>query len=304
MTNSVIELRGLSKSFKKSEVLHDFSLSVEQGHIVGLIGPNGAGKTTVMRIIAGIIYPSKGEIELFNSTENLDKSRMRMSFMIESPMLYGAMNAYDNLQYIRYLRGVADEKRINEVLELVGLNDVGNKKVKDFSLGMKQRLGIGMALMTKPEIMILDEPVNGLDPEGIVYIRKLLFKLNEDFGVTIIISSHILSELSELCTDFAIIKKGQLIESISRKDMLVKCAGKIVLKTDDLNRTTVILESKLSIHDYKVLKNGEIHIFERLSDINLISETITSNGLHITKFNEEGQTLENYYLNKIGGQND
>lgn len=180
MTNSVITMRGLSKSYKKAEVLHDFSLTVERGHICGLIGPNGAGKTTIMKILAGLMFQSRGELEFFDSPDDLENSRARMNFMIEQPIISGRMTACENLQYVRYLRGCPDEKRIDEILDIIGLSDTGKKKVNKFSLGMKQRLGIGMALLPKPEIMVLDEPVNGLDPEGIVEVRQLIKRMQEE----------------------------------------------------------------------------------------------------------------------------
>ena len=297
-------MRGLCKSYKKQEVLHNLSLTVERGHICGLIGPNGAGKTTIMKILAGFFFPTKGELELFGSRDNLDDSRARMSFMIEQPIIAGSMTARENLEYIRYLRGYPDEKRIDEILELVGLVGTGKKHANKFSLGMKQRLGIGMALLPKPEIMVLDEPVNGLDPEGIVEIRQLIKRMQEEWGVTVLISSHLLSELSELCTDFSIISHGNLIENLSHEELLVKCRGHIALKTNDINKTAVILEDKLSIHDYKVILGEKIHIFERLDDILRISKTLTDNGLVITKLNEEGQNLEDYYLEKVGGRHE
>ena len=304
MGNSVITMRGLCKSYKNQEVLHDFSLTVERGHICGLIGPNGAGKTTIMKILAGFFFPTKGELELFGSSEDLDDSRARMSFMIEQPIIAGSMTARENLQYIRYLRGYPDEKRIDEILELVGLAHTGKKRANKFSLGMKQRLGIGMALLPKPEIMVLDEPVNGLDPEGIVEVRQLIKRMQEEWGVTVLISSHLLSELSELCTDFSIISHGELIENLSREELLIRCRNHIALRTDDINKTAAVLEDKLSIHDYKVIHGEEIQIFEHLSDIHHISKTLTDNGLVITRLNEEGQNLEDYYLEKAGGRNE
>ena len=304
MVNSVITMRGLCKSYKKQEVLHDFSLTVERGHICGLIGPNGAGKTTIMKILAGFFFPSKGELELFGSPENLDDSRARMSFMIEQPIISGSMTARENLEYVRFLRGYPDEKRIDEILNLVGLSDTGKKRAGKFSLGMKQRLGIGMALLPKPEIMVLDEPVNGLDPEGIVEVRQLIKRMQEEWGVTVLISSHLLSELSELCTDFSIISHGQLVENLSREELLVKCRNHIALRTDDINRTAAILEEKLSIADYKVMHGEEIHIFEQLDNLLHISKTLTDSGLIITKLNEEGQNLEDYYLEKVGERHD
>ena len=300
MANAVITMRGLCKSYKKSEVLHDFSLNVECRHICGLIGPNGAGKTTIMKILAGFMFPDSGEIELFGSSRKLDENRARMSFMIETPIIYGGMTARENLQYIRYLRGYPDERRIDEVMSIVGLSDTGKKTARKFSLGMKQRLGIGMALLPKPEVMVLDEPVNGLDPEGIVEIRQLIKRMSDEFGITVLISSHMLSELSELCTDFSIINRGMLIESFSREELLERCIGHISLKTNDINKTAMVLEDKLSIIDYKVIHGEEIHIFERLNEVERISKAVTDNGLIITKLNEEGQNLEDYYLQKVG----
>ena len=202
MDDNVITMNGLCKSYHKAEVLHDFSLNVKKGHICGLIGPNGAGKTTIMKILAGLIFQTRGELYFFGRNDNLDESRKRMSFMIEAPIVDPKMTAYDNLAYLRYVRGYPDEKRIDNVLEIVGLGNTGKKKCEKFSLGMRQRLGIAMALLSKPEVLVLDEPVNGLDPEGIVEVRHLLKRLKDEQNVTILISSHLLSELSELCTDF------------------------------------------------------------------------------------------------------
>ena len=302
--NSVITIRGLSKSYKKHEVLHDFSLDVQRGHICGLIGPNGAGKTTIMKIMGGIIRPDCGEMEFFGNGDDLDKSRSRMSFMIEQPVIANNMTARNNIEYIRILRGYPDDKRVDEILELVGLTNTGKKNAGKFSLGMKQRLGIGMALLPKPEIMVLDEPVNGLDPEGIVEVRQLIKRMQEEWDVTVLISSHLLSELSELCTDFSIISNGRLVENFSREELLIKCRGHIAVRTDDINRSAAILEDKLSITDYKVIHGEEIHIFERLDEIHRISKTLTDNGLVITRLNEEGQNLEDYYLEKVGVKNE
>lgn len=304
MNNSVITVRGLCKSYKKHEVLHDFSLTVERGHICGLIGPNGAGKTTIMKILGGLIRQSSGDMEFFGTGEDLDKSRDRMSFMIEQPVIASAMTARDNLEYIRLLRGYPDDRRVDEILELVGLAGTDKKTAAKFSLGMKQRLGIGMALIPKPEVMVLDEPVNGLDPEGIVEVRQLIRRMSEEWGVTVLISSHLLSELSELCTDFSIINHGELIENLSHEELLVRCRGHIAVRTDDINKAAAVLEDRLSISDYKVIHGEEIHIFERLDEVRRISKTLTDSGLVITKLCEEGQSLEDYYLEKAGGRHE
>ena len=304
MNNSVITVRGLCKSYKKHEVLHDFSLTVERGHICGLIGPNGAGKTTIMKILGGLIRQSSGDMEFFGTGEDLDKSRDRMSFMIEQPVIASAMTARDNLEYIRLLRGYPDDRRVDEILELVGLAGTDKKTAAKFSLGMKQRLGIGMALIPKPEVMVLDEPVNGLDPEGIVEVRQLIRRMSEEWGVTVLISSHLLSELSELCTDFSIINHGELIENLSHEELLVRCRGHIAVRTDDINKAAAVLEDRLSISDYKVIHGEEIHIFERLDEVRRISKTLTDSGIVITKLCEEGQSLEDYYLEKAGGRHE
>lgn len=304
MGDNIITMNGLCKSYRKTEVVHDFSLNIERGHICGLIGPNGAGKTTIMKILAGLIFQTSGELHFFGKNDDLDKSRKRMSFMIEAPIVDPKMTAHDNLAYLRYVRGYPDEKRIDEVLEIVGLSDTGKKKCEKFSLGMRQRLGIAMALLPKPEVLVLDEPVNGLDPEGIVEVRHLLKRLTEEQNVTVLISSHLLSELSELCTDFSIINHGRLIENLSSEELMIKCRNHISIRTNDINRTAAILEDKLSIGNYKVLHSGEIHIFEQLDNIGHISKTITDSGVVITRLCEEGQGLEDYYLEKVGGDND
>ncbi len=304
MSNSVISVKGISRSYKKQTVLKDVSLEVERGHICGLIGPNGAGKTTLMKILAGLILPDSGEIGFFGSSDDLDKSRDRMSFMIEQPIIANNMNARDNIEYIRLLRGYPDDRRVDEILELVGLADTGKKYAQKFSLGMKQRLGIGMALLPKPEVMVLDEPVNGLDPEGIVEVRQLIKRMQEEMGVTVLISSHLLSELSEICTDFSMITGGRLVENLSREQLLAKCRGRIALRTDSIEGTAAVLEEKLSIHDYKVIHGDEIHIYERLDEVTKISKTITDSGFIITRLAEEGQNLEEYYLEKVGEHNE
>lgn len=304
MSDTVITMNELCKSYRKAEVLHNFSLNVRKGHICGLIGPNGAGKTTIMKILAGLIFQTSGELYFFGRNDNLDESRRRMSFMIEAPIVDTRMTAFENLAYLRYVRGYPDKKRIDEVLEIVGLVDTGKKKCEKFSLGMRQRLGIAMALLSKPEVLVLDEPVNGLDPEGIVEVRQLLKKLTDEQNVTILISSHLLSELSELCTDFSIINHGKLIENFSSEELMIKCRNHISIRTNDINQTAAILEDKLSISNYKVLHGEEIHIFEQLDHIEHISKTIADSGLVITRLCEEGQGLEEYYLEKVGDEND
>jgi ABC-2 type transport system ATP-binding protein len=299
----VMELEGLTKTFGKKTAVDNFSLKIEKGHICGLIGPNGAGKTTIMRMMASLTEPDSGEMKFFGSA-NLDEARSRMSFIIEEPYMEHSMTARENMQYLRFIRGVADESRIDMLLDFVGLKDVGKKKVGKFSLGMRQRLGIAMSLLAKPEFMVLDEPINGLDPEGIIDVRKMLLKLTEEEKITILISSHILKELSELCTDYAIVNHGKLIEKLSHEELLAKTKTFIGLRTNDIGRTCTVLEGSLGIRNYKVSPENEIMIYERLEDLERISSIVTQNNLTITKINVEGESLEDYYIGKVGDQNE
>lgn len=297
--SNVISLKGLTKVYGNRRVVDNFSLDVEKGHIYGLIGPNGAGKTTIMKMIAGLTLPSEGSIELFGTGDNLGQQRERTSFMIEAPYIDKSFTARENMEYISRLRGVADPCKIDDILKLVGLEHTGKKLVKHFSLGMKQRLGIGMALLPDPEVMILDEPVNGLDPEGIVEIRNLLKKLKDERGITILISSHLLAELSELCTDFAIIDKGVLVECLSKEGLEEKCRSYIEVATDDEEKLATVLEQKLGITNYKVMENKDIRIYEMLDEVAKVSQAITSEGLTILKLHIQGENLEEYFLSIV-----
>ena len=298
----ILELTEVSKKYGKNEVVHPITMQLQKGHIYGLIGPNGAGKTTIMKLLAGLTANTGGEIRAFGSLmwgKGSVENRNRMSFMVETPYLDGSMTARQNMQYIRYVRGVADESRIDEVLDYVGLSDTGKKKVSKFSLGMRQRLGIGMALLSSPELMVLDEPVNGLDPEGIVDVRNMLRKLCHEREMTILISSHLLSELSELCTDFAIINHGSLVDWLSREELMEKCRSYIAVKTDNISETVACLEQKLNISEYKIVSGDEFRIYERLDELELVSRTITDSGFTITKLTTEGESLEEYYLSRV-----
>ena len=297
--DNIVEIEQLSKSYGKKKVVDSFSLKMEKGHIYGLIGPNGAGKTTIMRMMAGLTKQDSGSMRFFGS-EELDKKRERISFIIEEPYMDLDMSAKENLEYIRFLRGIPDEKRSEEMLEFVGLADTGKKTAGKFSLGMRQRLGLAMAMLPGPEIMILDEPINGLDPEGIIDIRNMIKKLVSEKKITVMISSHILKELSELCTDYAIVREGKLIEELSHEELLAKTRSYLALGTNDVNRTTAVLEEKLNIKNYRVTHDNEIFIYERFEERELISRTVTENDLVILRLNPEGESLEDYYIGKVG----
>ena len=296
----IIRTENLTKQYGKQIVADRVNLEVQKGHIYGLIGPNGAGKTTVMRMLAGLTECTGGEIELFGERKNPDVHRNRISFMIEAPYLDGGMTAEENMTYAAYVRGITDKKRRKDLLELVGLGDVGKKPVDKFSLGMRQRLGIAMALLPAPEVMILDEPINGLDPEGIVEIRELLRKLCEEQGITILISSHILSELESLCTDFVIINKGKIIENLSVEALREKCRQYIAIRTDNTARTAELLKNTWGASVQRPASGEEIRLYASPEDVLSVSRTITDNGFVITKFVTVAEELEQYYLAKVG----
>ena len=300
---NVIELKNISKKYGKATVVDNFSLNVEKGHICGLIGPNGAGKTTIMKMMAGLASPTSGEIGFFGKNDNLDLSRKRMAFMLEAPIIDKSMNARQNMEYVRYVKGVADKKKIDEMLDFVGLHDVGKKAAGKFSLGMTQRLGIAMALLTEPEIMVLDEPVNGLDPEGIVEIRELLLKLNREDHITIIISSHILSELSLLCTDYIFINKGEILQTVSAPELKKICKEYYRIDTDNNNLAAAVLQNKLELSQFDVDKDGTIKLYEGLENIRDISKTLFENGVIPTTLAMNEANLEQYYMNMVGEEN-
>ena len=303
MTDSIVSLSGLTKTFGRRAAVSNVSLEVQRAHICGLIGPNGAGKTTIMKMLAGLCEPTSGSMSLFGSGD-LAAQRSRASFMLEAPIIDPGLSARDNMRYVQIIRGVADDDRITSLLELVRLDPAEKKSVRKYSIGMKQRLGIAMALLPDPELLVLDEPVNGLDPEGIVEIRRLLRRLCEEQGKTILISSHLLAEMAELCTDYAIINHGALVEQLSHEELLSHCRDHISIRTNDINRTAAVIEEKLGTRNYRVVHGEEIQLMERLDDIAGVSRAITESGLTITRLISEGESLEQYYLSKVGDSND
>ncbi|SDA21911.1 ABC-2 type transport system ATP-binding protein [Ruminococcus sp. YE71] len=302
MNEVLISVNDLSKQYKKSRVLKNVSFSVGKGMICGLVGPNGAGKTTIMKAVGGLILPTEGSIELFGETteSGLAHSRSRMSFIIETPYAKQNMTAAENLEKLRLQKGIPDKARIGEVLEIAGLRDTGRKPVKNFSLGMKQRLGIAAALMSKPEVMVLDEPINGLDPEGIVEIRELLLKLNREEHITIVISSHILSELSLLCTDYLFIRHGELVKRLSAEELKKQCSEQYCIRTDNDSLVPAILRNKLGFESFEVEKDGRVRLYEGLDDTAKISRTLFENGVTPTELFMKEADLEQYYMELVG----
>ena len=298
MTNSVITIKGLSKSYGKAKVLKNFDLSVEKGHICGLIGPNGAGKTTIMKCLAGIILPDSGEMEFFGSAEDIQKNRARMSFMIEQPVISVSMTARDNLEYIRILRGYPDEKRIDEILDIVGLADTGKKYAGKFSLGMKQRLGIAVALAGSPDFLILDEPTNGLDPEGIVEMRELILKLNRENGITVLISSHILDELSKLATNYGFMDRGKIVKEISVEELEQNVRKCMIADVSNVRVLAAVLD-EMNVK-YEMISEKRAKIFEKMS-VTLLAEKLSQKGCELIGLTEADESLESFFIDLIGG---
>ena len=306
MSEIVIEARELTKQYKQQKAVDSASFQIRKGMICGLVGPNGAGKTTIMKMLGGLVLPTGGSFSIFggSSDKELAHARSRMSFMIETPYAKAEMSAKENLEKLRLQTGIPDKNRVDEVLEMVGLADVGKKHVQKFSLGMRQRLGIAGALLSKPEIMVLDEPVNGLDPEGIIEIRNMLKRFNEEENVTILISSHILAELSQLCTDYMFIRQGKLIQTLSADDLHKMCGEYYHIHTDNDPLALVTLQNKLGIKEFDVLKDGSIRLFEKLNELPLISKTLYENGLLPTTLHVHEADLESYYMKLVGDDND
>ena len=305
MEEIVLKTYNISKKYGNQVSNDKISITIKKGEIYGLIGKNGAGKTTLFRIITGLSHKSSGNLEIFGKSEekDLNTARTMIGSLIESPAFYKNMTARENLEVSRLVRNIAGKECIDEVLELVGLSDTNKKKVKNFSLGMRQRRGIANALLGNPKLLILDEPINGLDPMGIVEIRELLKKINKEKDVTILISSHILGELSELATNYGIINNGRLVEEISVKELKEKCRQYIEVIVDNPAKASTILEKELLITDYEVLENNRIKIFSNLDSSGLINGTLSKNKVVVQKINLKGENLEEYFINKVGGIN-
>ncbi|MGL5152470.1 MAG: ATP-binding cassette domain-containing protein [Clostridium sp.] len=303
MESTILKTNNLTKVYGNQKAVDNINMTVKKGDIYGFIGKNGAGKTSLIRLVTGLSHKTSGEIELFgeSSEAELNNGRRMVGSLIETPAFYGTMTARENLEISRLVRDIAGKECIDEVLQLVGLKDTGKKKVKDFSLGMRQRLGIANALLGNPRLLILDEPINGLDPMGIVEVRELLKKINREKDVTIIISSHILGELSELATCYGIISDGKLIEELSGEELNEKCKQYIHLNVDDSGRAVTLLERELNITNYEVLEKNKIKIFSHLDSVGKINSVLSKNGVIVESIGVKGESLEEYFVNAIGG---
>lgn len=295
----VLKTENLTKAYGNHRAVNSVSMHVRKGDIYGFIGKNGAGKSTFMKMVAGLAAPDEGQIELFGSS-NIEKQRMRVGSLIETPGLYHGMTAAENLEVYRRAYGITNRKIVKEILDLIGLGDTDKKKVGKFSMGMKQRLGIAIALLRSPDFLILDEPINGLDPMGIHEIREFLTALNRDKNVTMIISSHILGELSKIATAYGIIRDGELVEEFDAKELSVRCRRCQKLVVNNVERAVNVLEEKLQIKEFDVPEKSVIRIFEHLEDSVKINQSLSMAGIEIQESYLAGQDLEGYFMELIG----
>ena len=296
----ILNTKNLTKTYKKKNAVSNLNMSINKGDIYGFIGKNGAGKTTTIKMIVGLAAPTSGEITLFES-KSLNQGRRKIGTVIEAPAFVPNLTARQNMLIQWKLLGNKNPAIIDEMLNLVGLDYVGKKKVKNFSLGMKQRLGIAMTLMGETEFLVLDEPTNGLDPKGIVEVRELLQKLNEERGLTILISSHILSELAKLATRIGIIDDGVLLEEFSIDELDERCKSKLVVLVDDTEKAKDILAEQLNLKDYKVIDANTIEIYDKGVDSGTINTTLAKNDVVVNSISTSHADLEEYFLNVIKG---
>lgn len=301
MSELLLQTRALTKQYGRHRAVDQVSMHIKKGAIYGFIGRNGAGKTTTLRMISGLASPTAGEIELFGCRgRDLSRIRSRVGCLIEGPGLYGSMSARDNLKMKCMLLGVYKRGYEEELLDIVGLGGVGKKPVKRYSLGMKQRLGIALALVGEPDLLVLDEPINGLDPQGIAEVRDTVLKLNRERNMTILISSHILEELSKIATDYGIIHNGTLLQELTNEELMEKCSERLEITLDDPERAVPVMD-RLGIKRYQVADREHIYIFERLEESAALNMAFAKAGIPVRGISVTNEELETYFLKLTGG---
>ena len=293
----IIETKDLTKQFPNKLAVDHINMHIKRGDIYGFIGKNGAGKTTAMKLILGLLNKNYGEIKLFGS-ENLDNERTKIGSLIEEPGIYKNATAFENMKRFSLLYGGTDEE-INDLLKFVGLADTGKRKAGAFSLGMKQRLGIAIALLGHPEVLILDEPINGLDPAGIKEIRDLILKLNQEKNVTFLISSHILDELQKITTTYGIINDGKLIEEVSAEELMDRCKKNLKIKVSDVEKAINVLKDNNILDKYKS-DSEYITLFNNFDDSSVINEILVKNEIKVFELSLSNNDFEDYFIERIG----
>lgn len=298
----VLETKELTKKYGKFCALNRLSMHVPKGAVYGFVGKNGAGKTTLIRLICGLQTSSEGSFRLYgadDSSKEIVKSRKRMGAVVETPSAYLDMTAEENLKEQYRILGLPSFEGLPELLELVGLSHTGRKKVKNFSLGMKQRLGIAVALAGDPDFLVLDEPVNGLDPQGMIEMRELLLKLNRERQMTLLISSHILEELSKLATHYGFIDRGRMIREMSAKELEAACRKCMKVEVTDTKALARVLDAKKT--EYKIYSENSAEIFGKLN-ISKLALALAEENCELLSVQEKDESLESFFMSLVGGE--
>ncbi len=299
--NYILQTNNLTKRYKHFQALNGLTMNVPKGSVYGFVGKNGAGKTTLIRLICGLQEPTSGDFTLYgirSDSKDIRKSRRRMGAVVETAAIYTDMTAEENLKYQYLLMGIPSYQGIPELLKLVGLEDTGKKKAGNFSLGMKQRLGIAIALAGDPDFLVLDEPANGLDPQGIVEIRELILKLNRQHQITVLISSHILDELSRLATHYGIIDSGRMVKEISAEELEAACRKCTRMEVSDTAVLACVLDS-MNV-EYKIISATTADVFSKVN-VTRLTEALTKENCEVLSMQEKDESLESYYLSLVGG---
>jgi len=299
----ILKTHNLIKVYNSKEVVSNVNMKIKKGEIYGFLGPNGAGKTTIMKMMTNLVKPTSGEIEIFGEklTDTSYEVFKRLGTIIEYPIFYDKLTGRENLELHCEYMGYYDKKAIDKALELVNLKNINNKPVKDYSLGMKQRLGIARAITTKPELLILDEPINGLDPIGIKELRNLFKMLSKEYGITILLSSHILGEIEQMADTIGVINNGRLIEEVSMESIRESNTEYIEIATNDCKKAAYILSNTLNISNFKVIDNSLIRIYAAIVPQSIISKTLIMNDVIIEGMTKKNSSLEDYFLNLLNG---
>lgn len=292
----ILNTNNLTKRYGNKIVVNNVNIHIRRGDIYGFIGKNGAGKTTAMKLILGTSFATSGEIELFGSRD-LNIQRRKIGSLIETPSLYKNCTAFENMKRFSILYG-GTENDIRNILTMVGLQDTGKKKVGKFSLGMKQRLGIAIALLGNPELLILDEPINGLDPSGIKEIRDTILRLNREFGITFFISSHLLDELAKVVTVYGIINNGYLVEEIEAQNLYTRC-NHLKIVTDNCEVTKILIEKNFDITDIEI-KDNVVYLYSELEKSAMINKMLVNNNVNVYELAVSAGGLEEYFIERIG----
>ena len=298
----VLTANGLNKKYKNFQALNGLTMHIPKGSIYGFVGKNGAGKTTLIRLVCGLQAPTAGEYTLYgrkNTDKDIIKSRRRMGAVVETPAIYLDMTAEDNLKQQYYSLGLPSFDGLYDILTLVGLENTGKKKAKNFSLGMRQRLGIAIALVGDPDFLVLDEPANGLDPQGIVEVRELILKLNRERQITVLISSHILDELSKFATHYGFIDSGHIIKEISAAELAEICRKCVSVEVSDTRALARVLDDMKV--DYKILSDRFADVYARIN-VSLLISALAKENCEVISLRERDDSLESYYISLVGGE--